>query len=604
MADSGRLLLHTHAHYYPVTPPAFLSLAIRQCSALLQLQLEGSSPLDFTRLPVDPGPPPPPIRRYTSIRAHPGGIQLGLGPSALSMEAQWGVFTLKTIASGTRILEYGGQRRTQEWLDTPGQNLIYVWSDLDNHAALGKSGQRPVIIDAHPAHTDSWGGRINDGLIHGANVEIRRDKHSDQAYIWALETISPGTELTVHYGPDYWQEHFHHCPEPVQQEAALCYALVVIDGKCYQTKELRKLRAEGGAHQTRGHWFLGPRNRPHPEPPARGRGLARPSTRTLLPLPPPQGTLPVQPGSPLPPPLDQRPPTPPFPLEPLLVTPTRDVMPLPVSEAPLDPPPFLWLPDIIGSIIDHSLQASWGVTSLAAVATFLHDPLHRNMESLLPWASAYGSPARFTLHHAAATMPSPASAATPLGILAADYGLKARSASGIRGDDLEDWPCLSDPNDRALVLSHFTRLLTLSTLSPAATALMTAGINPPDPPDTSWQPVETPLLELGDPHLPYSLFTPVLPHHVERLGCLPLRFLGDPRLPRSRDYSWTDLLLIGSNPNFATLDPMGNLIPLTAPHPHRTAERIRWALHSLCQATVEAVASAPLRLRCCSIGLT
>ena len=236
------------------------------------------------------------------------------------MEAQWGVFTLKTIVSGTRILEYGGQRRTQEWLDTPGQNLIYVWSDLDNHAALGKSGQLPVIIDAHPAHTDSWGGRVNDGLIHGANVEIRRDKHSDKAYIWALETIPPGTELTVHYGPDYWQEHFHHCPEPVQQEAALCYALVVIDGKCYQTKELRKLRAEGGAHQTRGQWFLGPRCRP-PEPTARNRGPARSATRTLLPLPSPQGTPPVQPGSPPPPQPDQRPPTPPFTLENPLASP-------------------------------------------------------------------------------------------------------------------------------------------------------------------------------------------------------------------------------------------------------------------------------------------
>ena len=49
--------------------------------------------------------------------------------------------------------------------------------------------------------------------------------------------------------------------------------------------------------------------------------------------------------------------------------------------------------------------------------------------------------------------PPPATEVTPFGILAADYGLKARSASGIRGDDLEDWPCTSDPDDRTLVLS-------------------------------------------------------------------------------------------------------------------------------------------------------
>ena len=147
------------------------------------------------------------------------------------------------------------------------------------------------------------------------------------------------------------------------------------------------------------------------------------------------------------------------------------------------------------------------------------------------------------------------------------------------------------------MLSHFTRLLTLSTLTPAATAMVTTGINPSDLPDSSWRPDGSLLLDLGDPHLPYSLFTPFSPHNVERLGRLPLRFLGDPRLPRTRDHAWTDLLLIGSNPNFATLDLLGHLLPLTTTHPHRTAERIRWALHSLCQATVEAVAPPPTRLR-------
>ena len=595
VADSGRLLLHTHAHFFPVTPPAFLSLAIRQCGDLLQLRLGSPTSLDPPQLPVEPRPPPPTIRRYTSLRAHPGGIQLGLGPSALSSDAQWGVFTLKTISSGTRILEYGGQRRTQAWLDTPGQNLTYVWSDLDNHAFLAKSGQLPVIIDAHPAHTDSWGGRINDGLVHGANVEIRRDKHSDKAYIWAIETITPGTELTVHYGPDYWQEHYFHCPQPVQQEAALCYALIVIEGKCYQTKELRKLRADGGAHQIRGQWFLGPRCRPPPESVARRRGPARPPLRTLLPLP--QGEPSAQPGPPSPPHLDQRPPSPPPPtlLLPLAPPPCPETAPSSPG-AHMDSPPFLWLMDLTGSIIDHSLQATWGVTALAAVATFLHDPLHCNMESLLPWASAYGSPARFTLLHASPTAPPLSSDVSPLETLAADYGLKARSASGIRGDDLEDWPCLSDPEERSLVLSHFTRLLTLSTLSPAATALVTAGISP-DPPVTTWRPDESQLLDLGDPRLPYSLFTPLPAPTMERLGCLPLHLVGDPRLPRTRDHAWTDLLMIGSHPNFATLDPNGHLTPLSSPLPHRTAEQIRWALHSLCQATIEAVALPPIRLR-------
>ena len=101
-------------------------------------------------------------------------------------------------------------------------------------------------------------------------MEIRRDKHCPKAYVWALETITPGSELTVHYGPDYWQEHFFSCPDSVQQAAAQCYCLVVINGKCYQNSELRKLRAQGQAHQFRGMWFLGPRARPAVEGPPPG----------------------------------------------------------------------------------------------------------------------------------------------------------------------------------------------------------------------------------------------------------------------------------------------------------------------------------------------
>ena len=90
-------------------------------------------------------------------------------------------------------MEYGAPLRSQTWLDTPGQNLTYVWSDLNNYETLARSDQAPIIIDANPAHTDGWGGRINDGFVQGANVEIRRDKHSTKAHVWALETITPGS---------------------------------------------------------------------------------------------------------------------------------------------------------------------------------------------------------------------------------------------------------------------------------------------------------------------------------------------------------------------------------------------------------------------------
>ena len=376
-------------------------MAIRQCGTLLLQQLGGTDlPVPGTTRPTTP-PGPPRARRYTSTRALPGGVQLGLSRSALSPEAQWGVFTLKTIPRGTRILEYGGQLRTQAWLDKPGQNLTYVWSDIDAYPMPATSGRHPVIIDANPAFTDSWGGRINDGFTEGPNVEIRRDVHTHKAYVWAIETITPGSELTVQYGPDYWQEHFFNCPDTVQQAAMQCYGLITIAGHCYQAKELRRLRSIGLAHQVRGEWCLGPK--PQPTPRINLGPLTR--RRACVPLPglvPLPQYLPVSPRSEVPPPvlpelaldapatlspklattlpaLVTGPPAPPDP------TPSTPDIPLPTSNNPSIDTPFLWLMDLAGSIVDHSVQATWGVSALLNVAAFLSDPAHRNMESLLSW---------------------------------------------------------------------------------------------------------------------------------------------------------------------------------------------------------------------------
>ena len=295
-------------------------------------------------------------------------------------------------------------------------------------------------------------------------------------------------------------------------------------------------------------------------------------------------------------------PLPPDPLPPVDAPPSPsgtspDPHPASPPITPDDPVPFLWLMDTHSSIIDHTVQATWGVTTLSVVATFLHDPSNCNMGALLPWASAYGSPARFHLHHASTTRPPGTSSALPLELLAGDYGLKARSASGIRGEDVDDWPCLSDPDDLALLHSHITRLGALPFLSTDAQALINGGLSAANSLTTPPFQARAALLALGDPRLPYSIFEPHSPQQDGHTGLLPLRFTGDPRLPLTRDHPWTDLLLLGSDPNFAILDPMRGLSPLPVLNPPRMGERIRWALHSLCQATLEAVA-APLPRLC------
>ena len=264
-------------------------------------------------------------------------------------------------------------------------------------------------------------------------MEIRRDKHSPKAYVWALETITPGSELTVHYGPDYWQEHFFSCPDPVQQAAAQCYSLVVVNGKCFQTKELRKLRAQGQAYQFRGMWFLGPRARPPteaPSPPSRPRPACNPLPLQALPFPSPPALGPPARTPPPPPTTHPVPGSSPLPIRSSAVSSPSSMTFPPAPQD--DPVPFLWLMDLYSSIIEHSVQATWGVSALMVVATFLHDPANRTMGALLSWASAFGSPARFHLHHASSAHPPPALATSPLELLAADYGMKARSASGLR----------------------------------------------------------------------------------------------------------------------------------------------------------------------------
>ena len=108
-----------------------------------------SRPLPATCTPSPPLPGPP-VYNYPRPT---WGHSTGPTPIRPLPGRTMGVFALKTITKGTRITEYQRPHRSQAWLGTPGQNLTYIWLDLDNHEALTRSGQEPVIIDANPAYT-------------------------------------------------------------------------------------------------------------------------------------------------------------------------------------------------------------------------------------------------------------------------------------------------------------------------------------------------------------------------------------------------------------------------------------------------------------------
>ena len=156
-----------------------------------------------------------------------------------------------------------------------------------------------------------------------------------------------------------------------------------------------------------------------------------------------------------------------------------------------------------------------------------------------------------------------------------DYMMKARASSGLRAPARHGTLSLQTATDLRLLADHCQAL---GLLPPPLGA-------PPAPPAPYWDPVThmtaAQLLPYQDPALPYTCFTassgtdPHLPLHL----CY-----SDSRLPHTEVFTWEDLKVIGSLPNYCRQDPAG-FSPLVVEVPENEVERIRWGIHSLCQHT-------------------
>ena len=253
----------------------------------------------------------PPPRQYAHTRTRGGGIRLGLGPSDIP-HAGWGVFALSPIKVGAIVLDYSGPLRSREWVENPLNDARYVWGDENEIDALAAQGRLPIYIDANPAVSTSWGGRVNDGFHRGAHLRAERVRGSDRVILRAIAPAAEDEELYLEYGGDYWQGHYHTLPPSVQDEARAHYDLTVIDGRCYTPAQRRQAANEGRIHYVNKHWHDGP---------------------------PPQATRKRTPQAPPPPRLPRAPPQP---------DPTRDLepdgdllprAPLPRTTSDRTPPP-------------------------------------------------------------------------------------------------------------------------------------------------------------------------------------------------------------------------------------------------------------------------
>jgi uncharacterized protein len=108
-----------------------------------------------------------------------------------------GLFTKKFIPKGTRIVEYKGK--------------ISAWKDVKDED--GKNGyifyvNRNHVIDALPVKT-ALARYANDarGLVKIKGVTNNCDYITDglKAYIESKKDITPGSEIFVDYGKDYWK---------------------------------------------------------------------------------------------------------------------------------------------------------------------------------------------------------------------------------------------------------------------------------------------------------------------------------------------------------------------------------------------------------------
>ena len=118
--------------------------------------------------------------------------------------------------------------RSKAWVECPTNDVRYVWADENNADALACTGQSPIYVDANPAVSSSWGGRVNDGFHRGSHLRVDRVAHSERVVLTAIAPIHADEELYLEYGADYWQGHFPSLPPSVQAEAAAHYDLTVV----------------------------------------------------------------------------------------------------------------------------------------------------------------------------------------------------------------------------------------------------------------------------------------------------------------------------------------------------------------------------------------
>lgn len=120
-----------------------------------------------------------------------------------------GLFALRPIASGKRIIEYLGEIITNEEADRRGGKYLF---ELDEKRSIdGKARSNIARYINHSCRPNA------EGLTTGRRI-----------WIWALKNIKEGEQITIDYGKAYLDSHIKRC---------LCE-------KCVASRKKRRLEAK------------------------------------------------------------------------------------------------------------------------------------------------------------------------------------------------------------------------------------------------------------------------------------------------------------------------------------------------------------------------
>jgi SET domain-containing protein len=106
-----------------------------------------------------------------------------------------GLFTIKPIAKGTRIVEYKGKVRTWKEVEFEDSNY-YIFYVNENHVIDGGSNKKSIARYIN----DAKGITKVKGLTNNADFVVDGLK----VFVEAKKDIPAGAEIFVGYGKEYW----------------------------------------------------------------------------------------------------------------------------------------------------------------------------------------------------------------------------------------------------------------------------------------------------------------------------------------------------------------------------------------------------------------